>query len=223
MKTEREELATRVLKSLWEVGAIRFGKFKLKSGRISPYYIQLRELSSHNGKCGKILREVADGLWWLIQNEIGGTDRVVGVAYAGIPLAVAITMQSNTPSCFTRKEVKQHGIRGSFVEGILKDKERIVIVGDLITTGDSKMEAIRDVQAEAKKRGISINIAGIVCVFDREEGGREFLRQRNFKLATLIPITWAATYLLSEGFINRQQNREIMKYVEQFTPGEEEA
>lgn len=209
-----KELTEELLVDLHKAGAIKFGTFTLKSGERSPYYIQLRELSSYESGVGRnILKQVGIALGQLIRENVPQVDRIVGVAYAGIPLAIAITMETGIPSCYTRKEIKAHGI-SRFIEGQLNHGDTLVIVDDLVTTGESKMEAVEAIQKECEKRKIEVKIKGIACLFDREEGGAEFLAKEGFDFYALLKISEAAQVLREKNLMQEEEYRAVQEYVE---------
>jgi len=148
-------------------GALSFGEFKLKSGRISPYFFNaglfnsgyaIERLGYHFAK------KISDTLQ---PNEY---DMVFGPAYKGIPLAVATSIalshefEIDKPYCFNRKEAKEHGDMGVFVGAQPKDGDRIVLVDDVFTTGGAKEEAIAQLSSVAK-----VSIAGVFIALDRQE------------------------------------------------------
>jgi len=214
MTTQTENvLKTELLVDLYKVGAIKFGTFTLKSGEISPYYIQLRELSSYEGGVGQnIMKMIGAAMGGLIHENFPQVDRIVGVAYAGIPLAVAITIETGIPSCYTRKEIKTHGI-SRFIEGRIEHGDTLVIVDDLVTTGESKLEAKEAIQKESEKRKIAVEIKGITCLFDREEGGVEFLAKEGLDFCALFTISEAVLILHKKNLLQEKEYRAVLDYV----------
>lgn len=196
---ERKE----VVKELFNVGGIKFGDFTLKSGIYSPYYIQLRHLTSHP----KLLLMIGEVLGNAIKEKFKDVDKIIGIAYAGIPLVTAISIATGIPSCYTRKEVKEHGIPHS-VEGELKDGEKVVLVDDLITDGQSKMESIKGIKSTAK-----CDIKGIAVLFDREQGGKETLAENGLELLSIMTVREAATWLKEDGIISDDKFNAIIEYV----------
>lgn len=214
MNTPTENiLKTELLVDLYKVGAIKFGTFTLKSGEISPYYIQLRELSSYKGNVGKnILKKIGTAMGGLIRKNFPQVDRIVGVAYAGIPLAIAITLETGIPSCYTRKEIKTHGI-SRFIEGRIENGDTLVIVDDLVTTGESKLEAREAIQKESENRKIVVEVKGITCLFDREEGGVKFLAKEGLDFFALFTISEAVIMLYKKNLLQEEEYQVVLDYV----------
>ncbi len=154
---------------LFQIGCIQFGNFTLKSGIKSPVYIDLRILVSYPKILKLIAKEYAKVLKKIDYN------RIAAVPYAALPLAAAVSFLLNKPWIYTRKEVKDYGTKRP-IEGQYKKGEKIVLIDDLITTGDSKLEVIQPL----KNEGLKIN--DIVVLVDREQGGKEQLTKRGYRL-----------------------------------------
>jgi orotate phosphoribosyltransferase len=151
-------------------GVLKFGSFKLKSNRISPYFFNAGDFYRAD-----LLEEIATAFALSIIEARKTTglsfDVVFGPAYKGIPLATATvwklaTLQPDIYSTisysYDRKEAKTHGEGGSIVGAPLKGK-RVLIVDDVITAGTAKREAVEKIKAEG---GI---VTGIVVALDRME------------------------------------------------------
>lgn len=193
---------------LFNIGAVKFGEFTLKSGMKSLYYIQLRHLTSYPDlllKVGKLLGE-------LIKENIPDVDKLVGVAYAGIPLVIATSIATGIPACYTRKEVKEYGI-SNLIEGELRDGENVVVVDDLITDGQSKIETIE----KMKNSGVKFNIKGVAVLLDREQGGKEILEKHGISLFSAMSITEVARWLNEKGLLGDADYKSILEYTKNYS------
>lgn len=169
---QRNTLADELL----EAGCVRFGQFKLKSGLISPIYVDLRQLVSHPG----LLARVASA-YLPILNRLS-FDRLVGLPYAAIPIATAISLQGNWPMIYPRKEVKAYGTQAE-IEGQYHSGERVVIIDDLATTGGSKFEAIE------KLKSVGLQVQDVVVLIDRQSGAKEALAKAGYRLHAVFTLS----------------------------------
>jgi orotate phosphoribosyltransferase len=203
-KKSREDTKIDICKILNKIGALKFGAFKLTSGKISPYYIDLRMIPSFPDAFQRICILQSD----FIKEEIGveNFDRIAGIPIAGIPFASLIAYTLKKPFLYIRKDVRFHG-RQRRVEGILTPGDRILLIDDLITTGLSLIEAAKAIEAEG---GVTTDV---VVLLDREEGGREKLGKKRIRLHSLLKISETANKLYEIGAIDELQLKTILKQI----------
>lgn len=199
-----EEIKTELCRVLHKIGALKFGVFKLTSGRTSPYYIDLRIVPSFPDA----FQRVCDVYVNLIKKELGkeGFDRIAGIPTAGIPFASLIAYQLGKPFLYIRQHVRLHG-RERRIEGIIMPGDRVLLVDDLITTGRSLRKAAKAIRAE----GGLVNHA--LVLLDREEGGKQRLAEDNISLHFLLTASEAAKKLHEAGAIDNEQLKTILKQV----------
>lgn len=154
------------LELAFEMGALRFGEFTLKSGRVSPYFFNAG-LFNTGFSAAKLSRYYAHAI---VDSRLK-FDMLFGPAYKGIPLAalaaasLAEHHDVDVPYSYNRKEAKAHGEGGNIVGAPLEGK--VLIVDDVITAGTAVREAagiIQDAGAE---------VAGLVISLDRQEVGQD--------------------------------------------------
>jgi len=182
-------------------GAIKFGEFKLKSGRISPYFINTGVLCT-GGATYILGKHFAKKIEEVCDSKGDKIDVIYGPAYKGIPLGVATSiaflkeMGKEKGWLFDRKERKIRGDSGVFVGFIRDEGMKIVIVDDVFTTGGTKVEAI-----EKLEKGLKAEVKGIIIAVDRQEIGRtknattEFTEQTGVPVYSIVTITEVFDYL----------------------------
>lgn len=143
---------------------LRFGEFKTKAGRLSPYFFNAG-LFNDGDSLGKLAEFYAKAA------EAGGVqfDMLFGPAYKGIPLVAAIAIAlaqrgQNFPFAFNRKEAKDHGEGGNIVGAPLQG--RVLIVDDVISAGTSVRESVELIRAAGATP------AGVLIALDRQERGQ---------------------------------------------------
>ena len=186
--------------------AIKFGDYILASGKRSPYYVDLRQTIS-----SPITMDwIANSLSRIILNEIGRDkiDRVLGVPTAGIPFATVVSQKLGIPLIYYRQARKEHGVRKK-IEGILQRNDRVLIVDDLITTGESVIEGAEVI----RDQGGVVN--ELVVLLDREQGGQERLRSSRIEPHALFKISSAMTWLHSVGLIEDKVFDTVKAYIEE--------
>jgi orotate phosphoribosyltransferase len=145
-------------------GVLRFGEFKTKAGRLSPYFF-----NSGLFQDGAALRELCQFYAQAILASGIDFDMLFGPAYKGIPLAagtaIALAEQGrNVPYCFNRKEAKDHGEGGTTVGAKLQGK--VLIIDDVISAGTSVRESVEIIRAAGATP------CGVAIALDRMERGQ---------------------------------------------------
>lgn len=185
---------------LFKIGAIKFGEFTLKSGMISPIYIDLRILPSYP----KFLGRVAQAYLPILGKM--KFDRIAGIPYAAIPIATAISLLGDIPMIYIRKEVKDYGTKKA-IEGVYKEGETVVVIDDLITTGASKLEVIEPLLSAGLK------VKEIVVLIDRNQGGKEQLEKKGYHLQAVLNLTEMLDILLKSAKITKGKYRQTKKFL----------
>lgn len=161
--------------ALKEIGAIKQGSFRLKSGELSSIYIDLRELISFP----ELLEKMSLLLWEKAQGL--KMDLLAGVPYSALPLATAISLREKIPMCLCRKEPKEYGT-GKLIEGRFQAGMRVLILEDVVTSGGSIEKLATDLRAA----GLEVNDA--VAFLDRQAGGKEKLHHIGIDLHTVLTL-----------------------------------
>jgi orotate phosphoribosyltransferase len=190
-----------VIEALHAIGAVQFGEFRLKSGLVSPVYVDLRLLASYPA----VLRDVAHHM-----AEVAGTlafDRIAAIPLGGMPIGTALSLEMDRPMIYPRPEVKDHGRRRA-VEGTYNPGETALVVDDLISTGGSKIEAIAPLLAEG------LQVRDVLVVIDREQGGKEELARNGLTLHALASLTQVLEALASMGRVSQEQAVQVRRYLQ---------
>ncbi|MCL5949815.1 MAG: orotate phosphoribosyltransferase [Candidatus Bathyarchaeota archaeon] len=206
MKTQNTSLTQkqRMANILFKIDAVKFGVYKLTSGKASPYYIDLRVIPSFPDA----FREICDSYAQYITSQIGlkNFDRIAGIPLAGIPFASQIAYNLKKPFLYVRKGIRLHG-RERRVEGILVSGDRVLLIDDLLTTGLTLKKAADAVRAEG---GV---VTDAMVFLDREEGGKQLLEKNAIKLHPLLNISEIANTLFEMGALDEESLKTILKQV----------
>ena len=203
----REEINSKdkLLGRLYEIGAVKSGSFKLKSGQISPIYFDLRVIISYPD----VLQLMADCMWQQLQEEGRSKDFdfVCGVPYTALPIATALSLtHPDIPMIMQRKEIKEHGT-GKRVEGVFKIGDLALVIEDVVTSGASVLGTVEVLEQEG------IKISHIIVCIDREQGGMKNVRQKGYTISALYTITEVLSRARAGGFISDEQYETSMRYV----------
>ncbi len=191
------------LELLLESGVVRFGEFKTKSGRLSPYFFNTGHLDSAY-KLGRAAACYAE----LIAEKFPEVTNLFGPAYKGIPLAVLTAsvlsekLKRDITFTFNRKEVKDHGEGGSLVGHTYQGVEKVVVIEDVITGGTSFQETL------PLLKSYGIKPIGLVVGIDRMEKGSGSLKA--FDEISLAWDTPAASILTLDKIIALLHNQAVL-------------
>ncbi|MFH2113828.1 MAG: orotidine-5'-phosphate decarboxylase, partial [Spirochaetota bacterium] len=196
-----ELLKHRLMKGLIETECFKTGSFTLKSGRISPFYIDLRRVISKPS----LLDAVADAYAQLVSGL--DFDRIAGIPAAALPLATAVSIKIGKPMIWPRMPVKAHGT-GVRVEGAFKAGERVLLLDDLITTGTSKIEALEILRSEG------LIVQDLAVLIERGRQGRVDMDAQGVRLAAFLDVRELFTLCAEIGAIDPAQRTEMEAWVD---------
>jgi uridine monophosphate synthetase len=187
---------------LLEAGCVKFGQFTLKSGLLSPIYIDLRLLASYPGLLAQVARAYLPILHGL------AFDRLAALPYAALPIATAISLEGGWPMLYPRKETKEYGTHAD-IEGAYQPGEQAVVIDDLATTGGSKFEAIQKLSAAG------LRVRDVVVLIDRQSGAVQTLQEAGYHLHAVFTLTQLLDYWDAAGKIPAEKIAETRRFLEQ--------
>lgn len=203
MSQVSDETKRSVALSLNKYGILKFGEFKLKSGIMSPFYIDMRIVQSFPEAFHNIASIYAELIEDLPKDVL-----LAGIPEAGIPLATAVGYVTNRPLIQPRSKVKDHGV-GKLIEGEWKPGDKVSIIDDLVAKGDSKLEAIERFKA------CQLDVVGFYLLLDRQMGGKKIVEQAGYSIEAAMTITEALNILKDEGKISSSQYDEAISFTRQ--------
>lgn len=192
----------KVASAMFESKLLKFGEFTLKNGSLSPFYIDLRQAQSYPDTFAAIIEAYSEML--------ADTDESVflaGLPEAATPFAAATGYKLRRKLVQPRKVVKDHGTKSS-VEGAFEQGDHVVLIDDLINTGESKLEAITQVETAG------LVIEKFVVLVDREMGGIQTVRDAGYVVEAAFGITGLVESLFSQGKITQEQHDTVLGFIQ---------
>lgn len=181
-----------LIEALYQINAVKFGEFTLKSGNKSNIYLDLRQIVSYPD----VLRSVANAIWKKICSC--HFELICGVPYTALPIATCISIMHNIPMIMRRKEKKDYGTKQQ-IEGKFHTGQHCLIVEDVITTGGSILET----SAELEEAGLVVK--DLVVLINREHGGKASLERKNYRVFSVFTLREIMEYLLKTEMLSQEE------------------
>lgn len=195
---------SRIANALVRSEALKFGTFRLKSGTMSPYYIDLTWLLSSPRDFKRIVDVVVDEIQEVLSSR--RVDKLASIELKGALLLPSISNRLKLPCLVVRKQKKGYGVVGRIAGGEVEEGERILFFDDVVSSGESKLEGIIPLE----KLGAKVEL--VVVVVDREQGGKDNLEKRGYELRALTMISELAEALFRSRKITKEQATNILSY-----------
>ncbi len=187
---------------LLRLGCVQFGEFTLKSGKVSPIYLDLRRLVGDPAALSRAAAAYVELLRPLT------FDRLAALPYAALPIAAAISLQSGWPLVYPRKETKEYGTK-SPVEGPYEKGETVVVVDDLVTTGESKFEGIQKLEA------VGLQVRDVVVLINRQSPKSNTFAEKGLALHAVLHLPELLEHWYTQGAITSQQHQAALDFLQQ--------
>lgn len=189
-----------LIKGIVDADCFKIGSFTLKSGKQSPFYIDLRNLVSFP----QLLSQVALAYINILKKL--QFNRISAIPLASMPIATAISIQANIPMIYPRMSAKKHGMSKN-IEGSFNRGDRIVLIDDVITTGKSKFEAA-DILIQS-----GLIVKDLVVLIERGKEGRKELAKAGINLHAAMDVQEIIEICSQLAIINDKQYSEIMEFL----------
>jgi len=189
---------------LYQNGAIKFGNFKLSSGKDSSYYIDLRIVPSFPHQFRKMIKALQSS----ISEKIGfdNFDCIASVPTSGLVIASALAIETVKPLIYVRQKPKDYGTE-NVVEGKISPGSRVLLVDDVGTTGLSLLNAIKALKAS------KMVVTDAFTIINRFEGARELLASENVRLYEITDIIALSSILHEANLLHDDIFERIKKQI----------
>ncbi len=196
---------SKVAGALYKSGCLKFGTFRIKSGALSPYYIDLaRLLSSPEALC--TIAEMAANTIEQIRAQ-DRIDKLASIELKGALILPSIACRVNLPCVVVRKEEKAYGVTGRIAGAEINQGDSILFFDDVVSEGLSKLEGIKPLEE------LGAHVKHLMVVVDREQGGRENLERAGYKVHALSRISEIVNALRKSEKISKEQADAVLVYI----------
>jgi orotate phosphoribosyltransferase len=201
------DIVARVSEALYQSGCLKFGSFKIKSGALSPYYIDLACLLSTPTELCSVVEIVACKIENLM--AVDKVDKLASIELKGALILPSVACQVGLPCVVVRKEEKAYGATGRIVGAEVVRGDSILFFDDVVSEGLSKLEGIKPLEELGAK------VKHVMVVVDREQGGRENLEKLGYKVHALTKISDLVNSLQQSEHISKEHANAVLTYVKE--------
>lgn len=195
----------RVAGALYRSGCLKFGRFKIKSGALSPYYIDLARLLSSPKDLSALVEVAASAIKQITTS--GKITKLASIALKGALILPIVAYNMDLPCVVVRKKEKAYGVTDRVAGAEVVRGDNILFFDDVISEGLSKLEGINLLEA----RGA--HIKHLLVVVDREQGGRKKLEKLGYRVHALANISEMVKSLKNSGAISKEQADAVLRYI----------
>lgn len=201
-------ITDKVVSALYASGCLKFGIFKIKSGAISPYYIDLARLLSTPEQLCSIADLAAEQVRQIMLTE--RIDKLASIELKGALIVPSIACRVSLPCIIIRKEEKAYGVKGRIAGADVAKGDNVLFFDDVISEGLSKIEGIKPLQE------LGANVKHLLVVLNREQGGKENLEKLGYRVHALAKISDIVNSLYENKHVSKEQTTEVLTYVKSF-------
>ena len=200
--------ADKIAEALYSSGCIKFGKFKIKSGATSPYYIDIARLLASPKHLCTVAELASDKVRKIMTSD--KIDKLSSIELKGALIVPSIACKLDLPCIIVRKEEKAYGVTGRFAGADIDRGDNILFFDDVISEGLSKVEGIKPI----------LELGGVVkhllVVVNREQGGKENLEKLGYRVHALAKVSELVDSLYQYKHISEEQKSDVLAFVKQF-------
>ena len=191
--------------AFYRSGCLKFGSFRIKSGALSPYYIDLACLLSSPKELCAVAEVAADAVRRIMVSE--RITKLASIELKGALILPSIACKVGLPCVVVRKEDKVYGVTDRTAGAEVMKGDYILFFDDVVSEGLSKLEGIKPLE----ERGA--HVKHLLVVVDREQGGRENLEKLGYQVHSLAKISEVVASLSQSKLISKEQADAVLGYV----------
>jgi orotate phosphoribosyltransferase len=195
----------KVAEALYNSGCIKFGEFKIKSGALSPYYIDMARLLSNPRELDTIADVAAQKICQIANVDL--VSKLATIELKGALIVPSIACKVNLPCVIVRKEEKAYGATGRTAGADVIKGDKILFVDDVISEGLSKIEGIKPLQE------LGAIVKHILVIINREQEGKEKMEKAGYTVHALAKVSEVVISLHKNGKISAKQAETVLNYI----------
>jgi len=200
-----ESTIDKVANALYESECIKFGSFKIKSGALSPYYIDMARLLAKPKELCTIANVAAEKIRQIMDTD--SLTKLASIELKGALIAPSIACKVDMPCIIVRKEEKAYGATGKIAGADITREDKILFVDDVVSEGLSKIEGIKPI------KDLGAEVKHILVIVNREQGGKETLEKNGYTVHALAKVSEVVTALQKNGKISAEQTKIVLNYI----------
>jgi orotate phosphoribosyltransferase len=198
----------KIANALYVSRCLSFGSFKIKSGAISPYYIDMARVLSAPKQLDVIAEVAAERIKQISTSD--PINKLASIELKGALIVPSIGIKLDMPCIIVRKEEKAYGVTGRIAGADVIKGDNVLFFDDVISEGLSKIEGIKPLTE------LGANVKHMLVVVNREHGGKENLEKLGYQVHALAKITDIVNSLYANKHISKEEADRVLDYVKHF-------